>query len=107
MLELIKVRVGIRVIDKLIQELERIPNRHFLFIEFEVIVLFLYHKIIALVSMIQPVKFPDRIAARLVIVSEFIFRFVLSYSIWFRVALKYGVFPLIETTQWIYFFGSK
>ena len=105
MLKLVEVGVGIGIINKLVEEVECIPYRHFLFIEFQVISFFLQYKIICLIGMIEPVKLTNSVPGRIFIIPELLFCF--SRNAWIGVTFEHCIFPFVEARKGIHFLGSK
>src|SRR3982751_5672005 len=106
-LELVKVRIRIGIINQLIQKIKSLPYRHFFFIELQIIPSLLLYKIIRLVGMIQAVKLFYCIARGLFVIAIFLCLLCSGDGIGLRVTLEYIVFPFVETFKRIYFFRGK
>src|ERR1700722_2137583 len=99
MLELVKVRVGVTVVDQLVQELERIPYRHLFFIETQELGLLLLYKSIGLILVVQPVELPHAVAARRLIVAVFFCILSLCNSLRIGISFQEIVFPYIKRSK--------
>src|ERR1700722_18273044 len=96
MLELVKVRIGITVIDQLVQELERIPHRHLFFIETQELGLLLLHKSIGLILMVQAVELLYAVATGRLIVTVFFCILSLRNSLRIGISFQEIIFPYIK-----------